>query len=198
MNGLKLVRKKCKMTIQEVANKLEVSKQTVSAWEKGSKVIPEARKWQLSQLFGISGADLGEISRDRAIHLGLIDSTDGPITAEYYNKQEFQENQKDRLLAYTSSLKMAPLFEQITQEKERQKYIERSMHSHFSCNEALPIENQISFIHRANDLYGQFDKVVDLLYNVDPIKQEVIHLKLLDFLNEMETSLKLNDSKRSI
>ena len=53
MNGLKLIRTRCDYTIMDVAKKLGVSKQAVSAWENGKKEIPEARKRQLAAVFGL-------------------------------------------------------------------------------------------------------------------------------------------------
>lgn len=44
-------RKKAGLSQEDVADMLEVSRQTVSAWEKGTKKIPKQREIQLKILF---------------------------------------------------------------------------------------------------------------------------------------------------
>ena len=54
MNGLKYIRSQIiNKTMDELAAKLNVSKQAVYTWESGRKSIPEARLKQLSELSGI-------------------------------------------------------------------------------------------------------------------------------------------------
>lgn len=54
MNGLKYIRSQIiNKTMDELATKLNVSKQAVYTWESGRKNIPEARLKQLSELSGI-------------------------------------------------------------------------------------------------------------------------------------------------
>ena len=56
MNRLKLIRTRYNYTIRDIAGKLGVSKQAVSAWENGKKAIPDARKRQLAMIFGLDEA----------------------------------------------------------------------------------------------------------------------------------------------
>lgn len=54
MIGLEFIRKKHKFTLQEIANKLGVSKQMVSQWEKQRKDISSEKLVLLSTIFNIS------------------------------------------------------------------------------------------------------------------------------------------------
>lgn len=53
MNGLKFIRTQCNLSLNNVAQALNVSRQIISAWENGKKDIPNERKEQLSDYFGI-------------------------------------------------------------------------------------------------------------------------------------------------
>ena len=61
MNGLKFIRTQCNLSLNNVAQVLKVSRQIVSAWENGKKDIPEERKIQLSNYFGIDAQYFDEI-----------------------------------------------------------------------------------------------------------------------------------------
>ena len=53
MNGLKFIRTRCNMSLNELADILDVSRQQVSAWENGVKTISQKRLRQLSEYFGV-------------------------------------------------------------------------------------------------------------------------------------------------
>ena len=52
MNGLKFIRTRCNISLSELADTLDVSRQQVSAWETGIKPISQKRLSQLSKYFG--------------------------------------------------------------------------------------------------------------------------------------------------
>ena len=54
MNGLKLIRIMCNFSQTKLAEELHVSRQAINMWENGRKNIPEERKQQLCEFFGIS------------------------------------------------------------------------------------------------------------------------------------------------
>ena len=62
MNGLKYIRTQCNFSLSELAERLDVSRQIISAWENGKKEIPEARKEQLAEFFGIDKCFFDEIT----------------------------------------------------------------------------------------------------------------------------------------
>ena len=64
MNGLRYIRNKCNLSLSELASKLGVTRQMISAWENGRKPIPSGRLKELSQIFGIEEELLGDISEE--------------------------------------------------------------------------------------------------------------------------------------
>lgn len=62
MNGLKLIRTQCNISLNRLAETLGVTRQVISVWEHGKKEIPVARLEQLSEYFGIEKEFFGEIT----------------------------------------------------------------------------------------------------------------------------------------
>ena len=62
MIGLRYIRTKCDLSLSDLAKKLHVSRQMVSAWENERKDIPENRLQELSEIFGIEKKYLGVIT----------------------------------------------------------------------------------------------------------------------------------------
>ena len=64
MNGLKFIRTRCNISLNELADILDVSRQQVSAWENGVKPISQKRLNQLSKYFGVDEKYFLDISED--------------------------------------------------------------------------------------------------------------------------------------
>lgn len=69
MNGLRYIRTRCNLSLNELADFIGVTRQALSSWENGRKDIPENRKEQLADFFGIDKAYLGEISEEEKKYL---------------------------------------------------------------------------------------------------------------------------------
>lgn len=65
MNGLKYIRNRCNLSLNELAEAIGVTRQALSSWETEKKPIPAQRKKQLSIYFGIDEDYFGEISEDK-------------------------------------------------------------------------------------------------------------------------------------
>lgn len=65
MNGLKLIRTQCNISLSGLAEILGVTRQIISVWEHGKKEIPETRLEQLSEYFGIEPEFFGEITDEQ-------------------------------------------------------------------------------------------------------------------------------------
>lgn len=65
MNGLNLVRTRCNISVSELADILGVSRQAINLWEKGKKPVPEERKSQLAEYFGVEKEYFGEITEEQ-------------------------------------------------------------------------------------------------------------------------------------
>ena len=62
MNGLKYIRTRCNLSLNELADILGVSRQALSMWENEKKEIPQKRQEQLSKFFGIDAKFFGNIT----------------------------------------------------------------------------------------------------------------------------------------
>ncbi len=62
MNGLKYIRTRCNLSLNELADILGVSRQALSMWETEKKEVPQKRQEQLSQFFGIDAKFFGRIT----------------------------------------------------------------------------------------------------------------------------------------
>ena len=58
--ALYYIRSRCNYSQSMVARELHVSRQMLSAWENGTKPIPNARKAELADMFGIEKEKLDE------------------------------------------------------------------------------------------------------------------------------------------
>ena len=65
MNGLRYIRTQCNFSLSELADRLNVSRQIISAWENGKKEIPEARKVQMAEFFGIDKSFFDDITEEQ-------------------------------------------------------------------------------------------------------------------------------------
>ena len=65
MNGLKIIRIQCNYSVGELAAEIGISRQMISAWENGKKSIPESRKMQLAEYFGVEPELIGEINEQK-------------------------------------------------------------------------------------------------------------------------------------
>ena len=69
--ALYYIRSRCNYSQSMVARELHVSRQMFSAWENGTKSIPNARKAELADMFGIEKEKLDET--DEAVILAYCD-----------------------------------------------------------------------------------------------------------------------------
>lgn len=69
MNGLTYIRRQCNLSLSELADTLGVSRQAISSWENGRKSIPEKRKKQLAEFFGVDEKYFGDIGDEEKIEL---------------------------------------------------------------------------------------------------------------------------------
>ncbi len=62
MNGLKYIRTQCNLSLNELAEVLGISRQALSSWETNQKPLPEKRREQLAEFFGVDMRFIGEIT----------------------------------------------------------------------------------------------------------------------------------------
>ena len=72
MNGLSFIRRRCNLSQGQLAEKLGVTRQAINLWENRREPLPEARREQLSQFFGLEPELFDEITqeqKDNLLHL---------------------------------------------------------------------------------------------------------------------------------
>ena len=65
MNGLKYIRNRCNLSLNDLSDYLGITRQALSAWETGKKPIPPSRQKQLSEFFGIEADFFGDITEEK-------------------------------------------------------------------------------------------------------------------------------------
>lgn len=189
MNGLKSVRKQCNMTVQELADKLCVSKQIVSAWENGVKEIPVARKQQLSQLFGLDIESFGEVDEEQAS--GFAQKATKRLG---YTKNEVETDneaeQKERLDSFTEEeLRDTNVYNAFVKSKEMQKGVEAEIHSYFVPMQDCSIKDYMNNVKRTTTLYRGFNEVIYTLNKLDGMESSYALYRILETLNAMVTEM---------
>ncbi len=192
MNGLRAVRKQCNMTIQELADKLCVSKQIVSAWENGVKEIPESRRKQLSQLFGIDGKYFGEVDEETANDLAFkaterMDRSSVNLESE---KEGWVEQQAESAGFKKDELRNRNIYDAFVKSKELQKGVENEIHSNFVPKQDCSIRDYMNVVKRTITLYKGFNEVIYTLSKITDWKESSITLyRILEVLNAMVTEM---------
>ncbi len=69
MNGLKYIRTQCNLSLNELATVLGISRQALSFWETNQKPMPERRREQLAEFFGVDIRFLGDITDEDVQYL---------------------------------------------------------------------------------------------------------------------------------
>ncbi len=192
MNGLRAVRKQCDMTIQELADKICVSKQIVSAWENGVKEIPESRKKQLSQLFGIDSKYFGEVDEGTANDLAFkATERMKPSSVDHnYEKEGGVEQQAESAGFRKDELRNRNIYDAFVKSKELQKGVENEIHGNFVPRRDCSIRDYMNVVKRTTTLYKGFNEVIYSLNKITDWKESSIALyRILETLNAMVTEM---------
>lgn len=189
MNGLKAVRKQCNMTIQELADKLCVSKQIVSAWENGVKEIPATRKLQLSQLFGLDIESFGEVNEEEANSFAKKATKRLGFSSDDIETDNGVEK-KARLEGFAEDeLRDTDVYNAFVKSKELQKGVESEIHSYFVPVQNCSIKDYMNNVMRTTTLYKGFNEVVYTLNRLEGMESDYALFRILETLNAMVTEM---------
>lgn len=146
------------MTAAELAEKLGVTKQAISSWERGVKEIPQERLEELSRIFASGQDDIIEI-KNYIIEL---------------DQDKFQQKQKDRLSAYADFIGSKSFEKEYKARKKAQKELEREIHKSFEGPADTSLYKQIDYINRGMMLYRDFLKVIKTI-NSKPSNEQMAY-----------------------
>ena len=173
MNGLKIIRIRCNLSINEIAGILNVSRQLVSAWENSRKEISPKRLRQLSEFFGIDECFFGELTEEQIQQL----DEKAMFLFRYHDKDIFKykpdEGIKDisRVMVYFRNNEETSLSEEYNKLKKQQEdTIERI--DMFIGEKLGHMESEMMRITNYTKIYGEF---TDLL---ESIEEQKLHLKV--------------------
>lgn len=159
MNGLKYIRTQCNFSLSELAERLEVSRQIISAWETGKKQIPENRKKQLSEFFGLNKDYFGEINEvQKKELLGKAMFRYSECSGETYRYKPNLED--ERQIAYFLPEKQKSLDEEFLYKQKQQKDLIERINTIISGPTNINLRDQIFSINRGTTV---FELTADLM-----------------------------------
>ncbi len=166
MLNLRELRKQYKMTAEQLAKKLGVSKQAVCAWERGDKEIPEDRKKEIAVIFGI----------DKGINDRELENSNLTIEIPAADREE---EFLDRMLEYIVRMPGGESLDVLFRNRrEAQKKLEEEIHNSFDGPNNIPISKQIKYIDRGLLIYSNLLKIMNAIYE-KPINQQAAYFKVM-------------------
>lgn len=192
MNGLKIVRKKCGYSLDELASEINVTKQTISMWENNKLNISFKRKRQLSLLFRIDIKYFNELDDD-----DLLELKEKPVYHDTVDKYIFKPRNGASDMFYT-----CPIYVSYESTDMYQKAIKRKSE----------ILNQIDNKFYLSDDYSKYNKackinrvcnILELVLNIiEPLKKSNEKMSyynfVMDVLNELNNVVINNESNSKV
>ena len=171
MNGLKFIRTRCNISLNELADILDVSRQQVSAWENGVKPISQKRLNQLSKYFGVDEKyflDISEDDKEFIVSKALYRRQDNEKEIYCFVKQgEMEDDFKYRPFSYPNFEES--LDEQMIRAKKKNKdTIEGIQEAMRYFGKPDKIIEEISAINRGCKVYDALTKYLRQMPNKAP------------------------------
>lgn len=192
MNGLKAAREQCDMTMQEIADKIGVSKQVVSMWEKGEKEIPTARKKQLSGIFGLEESCFGEVSEYEAKSFGYMAFINDKDKVEFECEISSgnMKRRDERMISYIKNASGDDnAYGQFIRVKMMQKEVEKEIHSVISQDNGLSIKKQTMQIEKTVALYRRLNEIVKAMNELSEKDFDSIYKSIVISLHNLTTEI---------
>ncbi len=196
MNGLKYVRIRCNLSVNELANDLGVSRQALYAWESGKKEIPEARKKQLADYFGVDIQYLGDITEEEKNDLvkkAMFSYLRNGKERYRYKPQEGQQNLKDVPIYFFEDHDMRRDDElELTQKKRRTtlQRIDAIMESPYES-----IESKLLSIERGCHIYDMISDFMEYCMQMKCFLKIPFYFELTNIFSAMCLAYGLKDEK---
>lgn len=201
MNGLKYIRTRCNLSLNDLAEAIGVSRQALSAWENEKKDIPVQRKQQLSDFFGIDKEYFGEIQETEKQY--LIEKAmfryveDGKETYRY----KPQEGEDALRCIYFPGDDEMSLDERFVAAQKKKKKVLEEVEDIIKWSDCVgSIQSQIVNINRGCEVYSMINSLMQKMRETDsyykmPFYWELINvwkamLVAYDLLDESEIRIK--------
>lgn len=169
MNGIKCIRERCNVSMSELADRIGVTRQTISLWEKGTRKPSLTKRIALCEFFGLPERFFGEINEK---DIDEIDSMriyrHKTATSEFYTFAPFGEEEPMPYLTlkYLNGWNDARYTETMQQFKKLLESIEESVH--VEDEEALLQER----IAKTARICRHIEKYIEILSLIEKTKTE--------------------------
>lgn len=194
MNGLKYIRTRCNLSLNDMAEAIGVTRQALSSWENERKEIPEQRKKELADYFGIDAAYFGEISEKEKKY--LLEKAmfryleDGKETYRY----KPQEGEKQLKRIYFPGDDQLSLDERYIEAQKKKKELIGDIEEAIKYTDnAGSIQSQIVCINRGCDVYGMITRLMQEMKKQDVINRMSYFYEILNVLEAMMVAYGLID-----
>lgn len=168
MNGLKYIRIRCNLSLNDLAEAIGVSRQALSSWENEKKDIPVQRQEQLSSFFGIDKEYFGEITEKEKQYLlekaMFRYEEDGRETYRYKPK-EGKDAFKRIFFLNDDEVSLDERF--VEAQKKKKKVLEDIEDIIKWSDNAGSIQSQIGCINRGCQVYGMITSLMQEMRDTD-------------------------------
>lgn len=192
MNGLKYIRTQCNFSLSKLADRLDVSRQIISAWENGKKEIPEARKEQLAEFFGIDKCFFGEITEEQKKTLlgkAMFRYIESGVETYRYKPNVNAKSQT----AYFAPEREMSLDEEFVELQRTQKQLLERINCIISGPEQANLRDQMSFIVRGTEVFGKVADAMDGSFSKESSIKMPYYFGMLEVLQALNTAMDLSD-----
>ena len=192
MNGLRYIRTRCNLSISELADALDVTRQYISAWENGRKPIPKNRLKQLSEYFGISAHYFGEITmaQQNEINKMPLSRTDIENKTTFSFKVDLS-NERGTLYLPESEVS----FDQMMSAANRRKrdVLDTIKEQIEAAEGEKLIEKKIPAMYRSCHMYEYATKIQRYIASREPAYRTAARFEMYNIMNAVSHALGLKD-----
>lgn len=194
MNGLKCIRTQCNFSLSDLATRLGVSRQMISAWENGRRKIPIKRLAQLSDFFGIEQDYFGEISDsqkelllNKAMFRYVGENEEHFLYKPYDNNHQF---------AYFMQERKQSIAEEFAEIQRTKREILEKIEQVIDGPPQRTLTDQICYLNRGNHIFQITEEILSTCYQKSAIEKMVYYQVLENMLNAIRIAfLPTNDNK---
>ena len=163
MNGLKYIRTRCNLSLNELADAIGVTRQALSSWEVGRKPIPSQRLEQLSNFFGIDTDYFGDITEEKKKYLlekAMFHYVEnGKETYRY--KPQNTSSLKDTHICFLGDDNISLDEKYVAAQKKKQAILDKADEIIRYYDKGGNIHSQLININRGCTIYGGINRLMD-------------------------------------
>lgn len=188
MNGLKFIRTQCNLSLNNVAQALNVSRQIISAWENGKKDIPSERKEQLSDYFGIDAQffdEINEVQKKKILGTAMYRWNHNGDDFFLFRPDEESQMLLQGLCTYEPIERKILLSDELKIKKQLQKEIIKRIEQQIEGLSCYNLNDQITSINRGVKYYDCCAENYRVIYNQPSSHKMSYYYRALEVVNAL-------------